>query len=63
MPAITAVLGDITTQAVDAVVSSANSAMRVGGGVNGAIHRRGGPTILREYVLRFPNGLALGEAG
>ena len=63
MPAVTAVLGDITTQAVDAVVSSANNAMRVSGGVNGAIHRRGGPTILRECVLRFPNGLALGEAG
>ncbi|GIF63402.1 hypothetical protein Ais01nite_14370 [Asanoa ishikariensis] len=63
MPVITAVLGDITTQSVDAVVNPANSAMRGGGGVDGAIHRGGGPAILRDCVARFPDGLATGDAG
>ena len=63
MPTITAILRDITAQGVDAVVNPVSNAMRVGGGVNGAIHRRGGPTILDECVLRFSNGLALGGAG
>lgn len=63
MPVITAVLGDITTQDVDAVVNAANKAMRGGGGVDGAIHHRGGPAILRDCIARFPNGLATGDAG
>ena len=48
MPVITAVLGDITTQEVDAVVNAANTAVRGGSGVDGAIHHRGGPAILRD---------------
>lgn len=63
MPLITAVHGDITAQAVDAVVNAANNRMRGGGGVDGAIHRSGGPAILRDCIERFPDGLATGDAG
>lgn len=63
MPSITAVYGDITAQQVDAIVNAANNAMRGGGGVDGAIHRRGGPEILRHCIERFPKGLATGDAG
>ena len=60
---ITLVEGDITTQEVDAVVNAANSAMRGGGGVDGAIHRAGGPAVLEDCKKRFPDGLATGDAG
>jgi len=60
---ITVVQGDITAQDVDAVVNAANRAMRGGGGVDGAIHRAGGPTVLADCVERFPDGLATGDAG
>ncbi|VXB96745.1 O-acetyl-ADP-ribose deacetylase [Pseudoclavibacter sp. 8L] len=63
MRRIEAVLGDITEQAVDAVVNAANNGMRGGGGVDGAIHRAGGPAVLRDCVARFPDGLATGDAG
>ncbi|MGA8047841.1 MAG: O-acetyl-ADP-ribose deacetylase [Dermatophilaceae bacterium] len=63
MVRLIAVEGDITTQEVDAVVNAANTAMRGGGGVDGAIHRAGGPAVLRDCIARFPTGLATGDAG
>ncbi|GAB7003156.1 O-acetyl-ADP-ribose deacetylase [Nocardioides sp. AN3] len=60
---ITVVQGDITEQRVDAVVNAADNAMRGGGGVDGAIHRVGGPAVLEDCVRRFPRGLATGDAG
>jgi O-acetyl-ADP-ribose deacetylase (regulator of RNase III) len=60
---VTVVKGDITTQEVDAVVNAANTRMRGGGGVDGAIHRAGGPAVLEDCERRFPDGLATGDAG
>src|SRR3954453_907819 len=60
---LTVVQGEITEQDVDAVVNAANSRMRGGGGVDGAIPRAGGPAVLEDCVRRFPDGLATGDAG
>ncbi|WP_183093537.1 O-acetyl-ADP-ribose deacetylase [Nocardioides stalactiti] len=60
---IEVVEGDITQQDVDAVVNAANRAMRGGAGVDGAIHRAGGPAVLEDCRRRFPDGLATGDAG
>ena len=57
------VQGDIAAQQVDAVVNAANTAMRGGGGVDGAIHAAGGPAVLADCVQRFPHGLPTGQAG
>ena len=59
---LTLVQGDITAEATEAIGNAANSKLAGGGGVDGAIHRAGGPAIMAELQAKYPKGCPTGQA-
>ncbi len=62
LTSIQLVQGDITQQRVDVIVNAANAALAGGAGVDGAIHRAAGPSVLQETQRRYPDGCPAGQA-
>ena len=56
------VQGDITQQELEAIANAANSKLAGGGGVDGAIHRAGGPSLMEELRAKYPQGCSTGQA-
>ena len=56
------ICGDITDPEIDAIVNAANASLAGGGGVDGAIHRRGDATIMQETNEKYPSGCPTGSA-
>ncbi len=54
--------GDITQQEIEAIANAANSKLAGGGGVDGAIHRAGGPQVMAELKAKYPRGCPTGQA-
>jgi O-acetyl-ADP-ribose deacetylase len=59
---IVLVQGDLTDQDADSIVNAANSSLAGGGGVDGAIHRTAGPSLMKETGRRYPDGCRTGDA-
>ena len=62
MTILKALQTDITTLTIDVIINAANTRLRGGGGVDGAIHRKAGPGLLKELTKLYPNGCSTADA-